>query len=119
MSAGLPGYDKAALRFFIILWNLKNILKRGDGMLEKFFSLGKANESEGIRGISEAADQSSNRCSFRPASSGLYGCPESDPKHEIAGAPFDLYIKTQFDSLSPEDWETEVYFPIKKDEMDG
>ena len=34
--------------------------------------------------------------------------------YEIAGTPFDLYIKTQFDSLSPEDWETEVYFPIKK-----
>lgn len=34
--------------------------------------------------------------------------------YEIAGAPFDLYIKTQFDSLSPEDWETEVYFPIRK-----
>ena len=34
--------------------------------------------------------------------------------YEIAGAPFDLYIKTQFESLSPEDWETEVYFPIKK-----
>ena len=34
--------------------------------------------------------------------------------YEIAGAPFDLYIKTQFDSLSPADWETEVYFPIKK-----
>lgn len=34
--------------------------------------------------------------------------------YEYAGAPFDLYIKTQFDSLSPEDWETEVYFPIRK-----
>lgn len=34
--------------------------------------------------------------------------------YEIAGAPFDLYIKTQFDSLSPEDWETEVYFPVRK-----
>lgn len=34
--------------------------------------------------------------------------------YEIAGAPFDLYIKTQFDSLSPEDWETEVYFPIRR-----
>lgn len=32
----------------------------------------------------------------------------------IAGAPFDLYIKTQFDSLAPEDWETEVYFPVRK-----
>lgn len=34
--------------------------------------------------------------------------------YEIAGAPFDLYIKTQFDSLSPEEWETEVYFPVRK-----
>lgn len=34
--------------------------------------------------------------------------------YEIAGAPFDLYIRTQFDSLSPEDWETEVYFLIRK-----
>lgn len=34
--------------------------------------------------------------------------------YENAGAPFDLYIKTQFDSLFPEDWETEVYFPIRR-----
>ena len=34
--------------------------------------------------------------------------------YEIAGAPFDIYLKTQFDSLSPDDWETEVYFPIRK-----
>lgn len=34
--------------------------------------------------------------------------------YECAGAPFDLYIKTQFDSLSPEEWETEVYFPIRR-----
>ena len=34
--------------------------------------------------------------------------------YEIAGVPFDLYIKTHFDSLSPEDRETEVYFPIRK-----
>ena len=30
------------------------------------------------------------------------------------GAPYDLYVKTQFDSLAPEDWETEVYFPVKE-----
>lgn len=34
--------------------------------------------------------------------------------YEIADAPFELYIKTQFDSLSPEEWETEVYFPVRK-----
>ncbi len=34
--------------------------------------------------------------------------------YEITGAPFDLYIKTHFDSLLPEEWETEVYFPVRK-----
>lgn len=34
--------------------------------------------------------------------------------YEIADAPFDLYIRTQFDSPSPEGWETEVYFPVRK-----
>ena len=38
----------------------------------------------------------------------------TENSYEIVGAPFDLYIKTQFDSPSPEDWETEVYFPIRK-----
>ncbi len=33
---------------------------------------------------------------------------------EMAGAPFEIYIKTQFDSLSPEDWETEIYFLVRK-----
>ena len=30
------------------------------------------------------------------------------------GEPYEIYTKNQFDSLSPEDWETEVYFPVKK-----
>ena len=34
--------------------------------------------------------------------------------YEYAGAPFERYIKTQFQSLSPEDWETEIYFPVRK-----
>lgn len=34
--------------------------------------------------------------------------------YEMAGPPFELYIKTQFDSLAPEDWETEVYFPVRR-----
>lgn len=33
--------------------------------------------------------------------------------YEMAGEPFELYIRTQFDTLSPEDWETEVYFPVR------
>ncbi len=34
--------------------------------------------------------------------------------YEENGAPYDIYTKTQFDSLEPKDWETEVYFPVKK-----
>ena len=30
------------------------------------------------------------------------------------GAPYELYLKTQFDGLDPADWETEIYFPIRK-----
>lgn len=34
--------------------------------------------------------------------------------YKISDAPFELYIKTQFDYPNPEDWETEVYFPIER-----
>ena len=37
-----------------------------------------------------------------------------DNGYEIAGAPYDIYVKTGFDSIAMEDWETEVYFPIRK-----
>lgn len=38
----------------------------------------------------------------------------SENGYEGCGAPYDIYVKTQFDSLAPEDWETEVYFPVRK-----
>lgn len=38
----------------------------------------------------------------------------SENGYEGNGAPYDIYVKTQFDSLAPEDWETEVYFPVRK-----
>lgn len=34
--------------------------------------------------------------------------------YQYAGAPYEFYLKTQFDGLSPEEWETEIYFPIEK-----
>lgn len=37
---------------------------------------------------------------------------ESD--YECCGAPFDIYTKGSFQMLPPEQWETEVYFPVKK-----
>lgn len=30
------------------------------------------------------------------------------------GAPYEIYIKTQREGLPPEQWETEIYFPVKK-----
>lgn len=36
--------------------------------------------------------------------------------YECVGAPYDIYVKTGFDNLPVEDWETEVYFPVKKAE---
>ena len=32
----------------------------------------------------------------------------------LDGAPYDLYTKTARDGLAPQDWETEVYFPVRK-----
>ena len=31
------------------------------------------------------------------------------------GAPFEIYLQDQFNSRSPEDWETAIYFPIKEE----
>lgn len=33
--------------------------------------------------------------------------------YECNGAPYDIYTKTGFDSLAMEEWETEVYFPVR------
>lgn len=32
------------------------------------------------------------------------------------GAPFEFYLKDQFNSRSPEEWETAIYFPIKEND---
>lgn len=34
--------------------------------------------------------------------------------YAIDGAPYEIYTKNQFDQLPPAQWETEVYFPIRK-----
>lgn len=31
-----------------------------------------------------------------------------------AGAPYEIYMKNQFEGLKPEDWETQVFFPVRK-----
>lgn len=33
---------------------------------------------------------------------------------EIADAPFEIYRKTQFDKLPSEEWETDIFFPVRK-----
>lgn len=34
--------------------------------------------------------------------------------YECCGAPYDIYTKGSFQMLPPEQWETEVYFPVQK-----
>lgn len=34
--------------------------------------------------------------------------------YEAAGAPYEIYRRTQFDHLPPEQWETEIFFPVRK-----
>ena len=34
--------------------------------------------------------------------------------YEIDGAPNEIYVKNQFAGLPPEQWETEIFFPVKK-----
>lgn len=33
---------------------------------------------------------------------------------KLDGAPYEIYLKTQSDKLPPEEWETQIYFPVKK-----
>lgn len=34
--------------------------------------------------------------------------------YTMDGMPYEIYVKTQFDKLPPEEWVTEIYFPVKK-----
>lgn len=34
--------------------------------------------------------------------------------YQMADAPYEIYRKTAFNGLSPEEWETEIFFPVKK-----
>ena len=33
---------------------------------------------------------------------------------KLDGAPYEIYLKTQFDKLPPEEWVTQIYFPVKE-----
>lgn len=34
--------------------------------------------------------------------------------YEITAAPYEIYIKNQYDKIPPEQWETKIFFPVKK-----
>ena len=34
--------------------------------------------------------------------------------YESAGAPYEIYVKNQFNGLPPEQWETKIFFPVKE-----
>lgn len=38
--------------------------------------------------------------------------------YERVGEPFEIYVKNQFNGLEPEDWETEIYFPVAASDIE-
>lgn len=38
----------------------------------------------------------------------------NDNGYKIVGAPYEIYIKTQFDKIPVDEWETKIFFPIEK-----
>lgn len=34
--------------------------------------------------------------------------------YKISGAPYEIYVKTQFDKIPVDEWETRIYFPIER-----
>ena len=34
--------------------------------------------------------------------------------YEIAAPPYEIYVKSHFDKIPPEEWETRIFFPVKK-----
>lgn len=38
----------------------------------------------------------------------------NDNGYKISTAPYEIYVKTQFDRIPVDEWETRIYFPIKK-----
>lgn len=37
-----------------------------------------------------------------------------DSEYEVVDCPYEIYRKNQFDGLAVEEWETEIFFPVKK-----
>ena len=40
----------------------------------------------------------------------------TEQEYEITGSPYEIYRKTQFDRLPPDQWETDIFFPVRKRE---
>ncbi len=38
----------------------------------------------------------------------------SDNGYKIAAAPYEIYVKTQFDKIPVDEWETRIFFPVAK-----
>ena len=87
----------------------------------------EASDTERFIGITEAekADRvlGPQTCAMAVHKGGYSTLPETyaalvkwleENGYEWIGAPYDIYTKTARDSLPVEEWETEVYFPIRK-----
>ena len=40
----------------------------------------------------------------------------SENGYEIAAPPYEIYVKTHFDKIPADEWETRIFFPVKKAE---
>ncbi len=38
----------------------------------------------------------------------------SENGYEIAAPPYEIYVTSHFDKIPPSEWETRVFFPVKK-----
>lgn len=37
-----------------------------------------------------------------------------DNGYEVSDSPYEIYLKNRFDNLPPEQWETKIFFPVRK-----
>ncbi len=49
-----------------------------------------------------------------PDAYGALTCWIAQNGYQAVDAPYEIYLKTQFDKLPPDQWETKVFFPVKK-----
>ncbi len=80
-------------------------------------ALGVNNPAEGTRTLSGGTVATTLHKGAYSSLSDAYGALVrwiADNGYETVNAPYELYLKTAHDHLPPEQWETKIFFPVKK-----